>query len=73
MIHRTTTQLNASYYAKGNSVICYKGGDTMAKKKSGTSGTYKVGRDAKNGQFITVKQAERRKSTAIVETMKKKK
>mgnify|MGYP000474713636 CR=1 FL=1 len=35
------------------------------------SKTYKVGRDAKNGQFITVKQAERRKSTAVVETMRK--
>lgn len=39
----------------------------MASKK-----TYKVGRDAKSGQFITVKEAERRKSTAIVETIKKK-
>ena len=33
--------------------------------------TYKVGRDAKTGRFITVKEAERRKATAIVETMKK--
>lgn len=40
----------------------------MAKKN-----TFKVGRDAKNGQFITVKEAERRKSTAIVETIKKQK
>ena len=35
------------------------------------SKTYKVGRDAKNGQFISVKAAMRRKSTAVVETMRK--
>ncbi|MEF2074954.1 hypothetical protein [Consotaella aegiceratis] len=35
--------------------------------------TYKRGRDAKNGQFIPVKVAERRKATAIVETVKRKK
>lgn len=29
------------------------------------------GRDAKTGQFIPVKVAKRRKSTAIVETVKK--
>jgi len=29
--------------------------------------TKKVGRDAKNGQFIPVKEAERRKKTAVVE------
>lgn len=33
----------------------------------------KIGRDAKTGQFIPVKEAERRKSTAVVETIKKKK
>lgn len=32
--------------------------------------TSKRGRDARNGQFIPVKEAERRKSTAIVETIK---
>ncbi|CZG80806.1 Uncharacterised protein [Legionella pneumophila] len=37
------------------------------------SNSYKRGRDAKTGQFIPVKVAERRKSTAIVETVKKKK
>ncbi|VEH11357.1 Uncharacterised protein [Legionella jordanis] len=37
------------------------------------SKSYKRGRDAKTGQFIPVKVAERRKSTAIVETVKKKK
>ena len=35
--------------------------------------TFKVGRDAKTGQFILVKEAERRKSTAVVETIKIKK
>lgn len=40
----------------------------MSKKK-----TYKVGRDAKTGKFITVKEAQRRKKTAIVETIKRKK
>ncbi len=34
---------------------------------------FKVGRDAKNGQFISVDAAQRRKSTAIVETIKVKK
>ena len=39
-------------------------------------GTRKVtrrGRDAKTGQFIPVKEAERRKSTAVVETFPRKK
>ena len=39
----------------------------MAKKAK----TYKVGRDAGTGRFITVKEAKRRKKTAVVETMKK--
>jgi len=30
----------------------------------------KIGRDARTGQFIPVKVAERRKATAIVETIK---
>ena len=34
--------------------------------------TYKVGRDAGTGRFITVKAAERRKKTAVVETIKRK-
>jgi hypothetical protein len=42
----------------------------MAKKKATT---FQVGRDAKNGQFISVKEARRRKSTATVETLKRKK
>lgn len=32
--------------------------------------TIKVGRDAKTGEFIPVKEAERRKATAIVQTFK---
>ena len=31
--------------------------------------TRKIGRDAKNGRFITVKEAKQRKSTATVETI----
>ena len=33
--------------------------------------TFKVGRDAKTGRFIPCKEAERRKSTAMVETIKR--
>lgn len=39
--------------------------------KSVQGKTYKVGRDAKTGEFIPVKEARQRKSTAVVETMKK--
>lgn len=35
--------------------------------------TFKVGRSAKSGQFVSVKKAERYKSTHVVETMKKRK
>lgn len=37
------------------------------------SNSYKRGRDAKSGRFLPVEVAKRRKSTAIVETVKKKK
>lgn len=37
----------------------------------GESKTRKIGRDAKTGEFIPVKEAERRKKTAVVETIKK--
>jgi len=40
----------------------------MAKKKTIS---FKVGRDAKTGRFIPVKEARRRKKTAVVETIKK--
>ena len=43
----------------------------MARKR-GTK-TRKIGRDARTGQFIPVQEAKRRKSTAVVETIKKKK
>jgi hypothetical protein len=32
--------------------------------------TRKIGRDAGNGQFIPVKQAQQQKRTAVVETIK---
>ena len=32
--------------------------------------TRKIGRDAETGKFIPVKDAERRKKTAVVETIK---
>ncbi len=33
-------------------------------------GTRKIGRDAKTGRIIPVKEAQRRKGTAVVETVK---
>jgi len=47
---------------KGNSS---RKGQIMAKRK-----TFKVGRDAGTGKFITVKKAQQRKKTAVVETIK---
>ena len=41
----------------------------MSKKKN--TPDVKVGRDAGTGKFISVKEAERRKNTAVVETMRK--
>jgi len=50
----------------------------MAKRKAKApeavrqaSETFQVGRDAKTGRFIPVKDAQRRKTTAIVETFHK--
>ena len=48
----------------------------MAKRKEPKtlgqkSETFQVGRDAKTGRFISVKEAQRRKKTAVVETFKK--
>jgi len=34
--------------------------------------TFQVGRDAKTGRFLSVKEAQRRKKTAVVETITKK-
>ena len=42
----------------------------MSSKKGGEQ---KIGRDAKTGRFIPVKEAERRPSTTVVETIKRKK
>jgi len=33
--------------------------------------TVNIGRNAKNGQFIPVKEAEKKKNTSVVETIKK--
>ena len=41
----------------------------MPRKKTTT---IKVGRDAGTGRFISVKEAKRRKKTAIVQTIKRK-
>jgi hypothetical protein len=48
----------------------------MAKRKAPEtvrqeSKTFQVGRDAKTGRFIPVKDAQRRKKTAVVETFTK--
>jgi hypothetical protein len=48
----------------------------MAKRKEPETArheteTFQVGRDAKTGRFIPVKDAQRRKKTAIVETFHK--
>ena len=42
---------------------------SVEQKRSVTS--IKVGRDAKTGRFISCKDAERRKATAVVETIKR--
>lgn len=42
----------------------------MAKKSKTQS--IKIGRDAKTGQFISVKQAKKRPATTIVQTIKRK-
>ena len=42
----------------------------MATKKGGE---HKIGRDAKTGRFIPIKEAERRPKTTVVETIKRKK
>lgn len=44
----------------------------MTKSKSGSSSSFKVGRDAKTGQFIPVREAQRRPNTTTVETIKPK-
>lgn len=44
------------------------GGGEVGQTRHAT--TIKVGRDAKTGRFIPCKEAERRKETAVVETIK---
>lgn len=41
----------------------------MAKKK--TAGTFKVGRDAGSGKFVTLAEAKQRPKTTVVETINK--
>jgi hypothetical protein len=42
----------------------------MSKLKKGGSGSRKAGRDAKSGQFVSLKEARRRPATTIIETIK---
>ena len=42
---------------------------TSSSKRKSQVTTFKVGRDARTGRFISCEEAERRKSTAIVETI----
>ena len=42
----------------------------MVSKKGGEQ---KIGRDARTGRFIPIKEAERRPSTTVAETIKRKK
>ena len=46
-------------------------GDIPMTKPKSKNVVFKVGRDAGSGKFIPVKKAERRKKTAIVETIKR--
>ncbi len=53
-------------------VLYGKGGNRKAASSNGQKSqptTFKVGRDARTGRFISRQEAERRKSTAIVETI----
>ena len=44
----------------------------MARKKPcKRKRAFKIGRDAKNGRFMSVKAARRRKATAVVETIRR--
>ena len=44
-----------------------KGKEPKTAKPEGK--TFQVGRDAKTGRFLSVKEAQRRKKTAVVETI----
>ena len=41
--------------------------------RSGKGKTTKIGRDARTGRFIPVREAQRRPKTTVVETIKRKK
>ncbi len=43
----------------------------MARGKTRPTRDVKAGRDAKTGRFIPIEEAERRKATAVVETIRK--
>ena len=60
-------RVNGSSYNRVTTAkpLAGKGGDEMAAAKS-----HKIGRDAKTGEFIPVKDAKRRPSTTTVETIK---
>lgn len=44
----------------------------MPGRRKGGAKSRKIGRDAKTGRFIPVKEAQRRPKTTVVETIKKK-
>lgn len=44
----------------------------MSKGKSSGASAGKIGRDAKTGQFVPVKEAQRRPNTTVIETIKPK-
>lgn len=52
----------------GHAYDSYKYHSIMTAKKK----QFKVGRDAETGRFISIEEAERRKKTSVVETLKKK-
>jgi len=53
------------YARRGN------GASAFSAEQKGDVISIKVGRDAKTGRFISCKDAERRKATAVVETIKR--
>ena len=66
--------VNSSYCSWPHEPLCVQWGISrqrsysMANKKSGS--TSKIGRDAKTGEFIPVKEAKARPATTVVETIK---
>ena len=45
----------------------------MPGRRKGGAETRKIGRDARTGRFISVREARRRPKTTVVETIKRKK